>query len=136
MTVSGPEGGQFTADIYSPPTDNPELSPVPPRRPQVATLEAVSVGGQLVSTLLPAPAGTARWVNRITVSLPNRDAAVRAYVYVGDVRPENIIMGTRSGQLDVALENPPLFVPEGSLLSVAWDSGPSRALARIEYLEA
>jgi hypothetical protein len=94
------------------------------------------VGGQMLAQLPAAPAGAVRWVRRITVSTPGVQSTGRAYVYVGQPVPEALVMGTRSGQLDVALEDPPLFVPESTPLSVQWDPETiPRALARIEYTE-
>lgn len=136
--MAGPEGGQFAADVWNgTATDNPGLSTADdPARTVPALLEGKLVGGQLVAVLAAATAGGARKIRRITVTTPGSTTNVRAYVYIGDVRPENLLMGTRTGQLDYALEDPPVWVPEGSIVSVAWDPGPARALARIEYQEA
>jgi hypothetical protein len=104
-------------------------------RPQVATVEAAEERGQMTARLA---ASSGPWlVRRITVSTPgSAQLTGRAYVYVGEPAPEALVMGTRSGALDVAVEDPPLYIPEGTPLVVRWDAGPTRALARIEYQEA
>jgi hypothetical protein len=89
----------------------------------------------MTATLPAAPGGHVRYVSRITVSTPGYTIPVRAYVYVGPPAPETLVMGTRAGTLDYALELPPLFIPEATVLTVQWDTGPARALARLEYLE-
>ncbi|MFD7908356.1 hypothetical protein ACFV4G_39710 [Kitasatospora sp. NPDC059747] len=102
----------------------------------MATLEAKNDGtGQLAAVLTAAMSGHVRYVQRITVSTPGATASVRAYVYVGSAVPEALVMGTRRGQLDYANESPPLFIPESTPLTIRWDVGPTRALARIEYTE-
>jgi hypothetical protein len=127
---------QFGAQPYTP-DNSPTTAAQGPERPHVSTLEAQSVGGVMTAVLPPALSGGAYAVRRITVSVPAPSGyAGRAYVYVGDVRPENIVMGTNNGALDVALEDPPLFVPEQTQLSITWDAGANRALARVEYLDA
>ncbi|MFI5534718.1 hypothetical protein ACIA8O_39910 [Kitasatospora sp. NPDC051853] len=123
----------FGATAYVPPLTSADGGPPP--RPLVATLEAKNVLGQMTATLTAASGGRVRYVNRITVSTPGSTTAVRAYVYVGAAVPEAVVMGTRSGQLDYALEDPPVFVPSDTPLTVQWDVGPTRALARIEYTE-
>jgi hypothetical protein len=89
----------------------------------------------MVATLPAAGGGRVRYVHRLTVSTPSSTASVRAYVYVGAPAAESVVMGTRSGALDYALEDPPLFVPSDTPLTIRWDAGPTRALARIEYTE-
>jgi hypothetical protein len=109
----------------------------PTGQPQVAVLEAVAdADGTMTARLEGAASAATRLVRRITVSTPGATTATRAFVYVGEPAPETIVMGTRSGVLDVALENPPLFVPNGTVLAVQWDGTPTRALARIEYQES
>lgn len=113
----------------------PAVSAAPEARPQVATVEAKLVGGKMTARLAGPSAGSAWLVRRITVSTPGFSVAVRAYVYVGEPVPEALVMGTTTGTLDTALEDPPLFVPDNTPVTVQWDSGPGRALARIEYVE-
>lgn len=116
------------------PAGVPAAADVPPR-PIVAVVEGKVVGGVLVARLAGPRAGAAWLIRRITVSTPGGTARVRAYVYVGEVAPENLVMGTNSGSLDYAVEDPPLYVPDGSPVCVTWDAGPTRALARFEYQE-
>jgi hypothetical protein len=104
-------------------------------RPQVAVVEARTVGGRLTARLDGPSAGSAWLIRRITVSTPGSTTRVRAYVYVGEPAPETLVMGTNSGTLDTAVEDPPLFVPDSTPLVAQWDTGPTRALARIEYQE-
>lgn len=107
-----------------------------PVRPQVALVEAKLSGGKMTARLDGPSAGSAWLVRRITVSTPGSTTRVRAYVYVGEPVPEALVMGTNSGTLDTAVEDPPLFVPDSTPLVVQWEAGPTRALARIEYQEA
>jgi hypothetical protein len=104
-------------------------------RPQVATVEAKKVATLPTARLDGPNAGAAWLVRRITVSTPGNATAVRAFVYVGEVAPENLVMGTNSGVFDYTTEDPPLYVPDNTPLVVQWDAGPARALARIEYQE-
>ncbi|NEC04278.1 hypothetical protein, partial [Streptomyces sp. SID7909] len=80
----------------------------PAVRPQLAVVEARLVDGKLTARLAGPSAGSAWLVRRLTVSTPAALTGVRAYVYVGEPAPETLVMGTRSGQLDVAVEDPPL----------------------------
>lgn len=106
-------------------------------RPQLAVVEGrIGPGGQMTARLAGPSAGSAWLVRRITVSTPALINGVRAYVYVGEPAPESLVMGTRSGQLDTAVEDPPLYVPDSTPLVIQWAAGPSRALARVEYQEA
>lgn len=107
----------------------------PAVRPPVAVVEAQESGGQLTARLTGPSAGAAWLVRRIPVSTPGRTARVREYVYVGEPAPETLVMGTNAGNLDVAVEDPPLFVPDSTALCIQWDTGPTRALARVEYQE-
>lgn len=104
-------------------------------RPQVATLEGKKVGTLPTARLAAPRSGSAYLVRRITVSTPGNTTAVRAFVYVGEVAPENLVMGTNAGIFDYTTEDPPLYVPDGMPLVVQWDAGPARALARVEYQE-
>jgi hypothetical protein len=104
-------------------------------RPQVATVEAKPVATRPTARLDGPNAGAAWLVRRITVSTPGNTTAVRAFVYVGEVAPENLVMGTNSGIFDYTTEDPPLYVPDNSPFIVQWDTGPARALARVEYQE-
>lgn len=105
-------------------------------RPQLAVVEGRIGPGGLMTARLSGPSAGAAWlVRRITVSTPGAINGVRAYVYVGEVSPETLVMGTRSGQLDTAVEDPPLYVPDSTPLVIQWAAGPARALARIEYQE-
>lgn len=106
-------------------------------RPQVAVLEARPEGGAMTARLGAPAAGTAWLIRRITVSTPGDFTARRAYVYVGEPAAESLVMGTRSGALDIAVEDPPLYVPDSTPLVIRWENpAPARALARIEYQEA
>jgi hypothetical protein len=132
----GPEAGYFHGTPWTPtPGGTSAAAAGPPPRPLVALLEAKAVGGLMTATLDAAPAGRVRYVSRITVSTPGSTASVRAYVYVGQAGSDAVVMGTRSGQLDYAVELPPLFIPEATPLTIRWDAGPTRALARVEYTE-
>ena len=105
-------------------------------RPQLAVVEGRFVGGLLTARLAGPSAGAAWLIRRITVSTPGHlGTGVRAYVYVGEVAPETLVMGTRSGQLDTAVEDPPIYVPDSTPLVIQWAEGPTRALARVEYQE-
>jgi hypothetical protein len=104
-------------------------------RPQVATVEAKAVSSLPTARLDGPNAGAAWLVRRITVSTPGNATAVRAFIYVGEAAPENLVMGTNSGVMDYTTEDPPLYVPDGMPLVVQWDAGPARALARVEYQE-
>lgn len=105
-------------------------------RPQVAVVEGRLQGGLLTARLGPPAAGAAWLIRRVTVSTPGATVRVRAYVYVGEPSPETLVMGTGTGSLDTAVEDPPLFVPESAPLVIQWAAGPTRALARIEYQES
>jgi hypothetical protein len=107
----------------------------PTTQPQVAVVEGKVTNGVLTARLNGPRAGAAWLIRRITVSTPGSVTTVRAYCYVGEPAPETLVMGTRSGQLDIAREDPPLYVPDGFPLVLQWDTGPSRALARVEYQE-
>lgn len=104
-------------------------------RPQLAVIEGRSEDGLMTARLTGPTAGSAWLIRRITASAPGQTAGVRAYVYVGEPSPETLVMGTRSGQLDTAVEDPPLYVPDSTPLVVQWAAGPARTLARIEYQE-
>lgn len=126
----------FGATPYTPADATTDVTTVQTvaQRPLVATIEAVLTAGQMVATLQPAPSGSAYMVRRITVSVPTPTSySGRAYVYVGQAVPEALVMGTRSGALDIALEDPPLYIPETTPMTVTWDAGATRALARVEY---
>lgn len=113
----------------------PQAIAGPAARPQVAVVEARLEGGKLTARIGAPSAGSVWLVRRITVSTPGALTAVRAYTYVGEPSPETLVMGTRTGSLDVAVEDPPLFVPDSTPLVMQWDAGPTRALARVEYQE-
>ncbi|WP_190127147.1 hypothetical protein [Streptomyces inusitatus] len=101
----------------------------------MAPVEARQEQGVLTARLAGPVAGAAWLVRRITVSTPGATGAVRSYVYVGEPAPGTLVMGTRSGQLDTAVEDPPLYVPDNTPLVIQWQAGPARAIARIEYQE-
>jgi hypothetical protein len=127
----------FGGDRYFPPavgaqTGEQQVSQLP-ARPAVAVAYAAIVGGKLRATFGPPAPGRAWLVRRMTVQ--NSETG-RAYVYVGDEQPQNIVSGTRSGTFDENDPRQPYFVPEGSPLLVVWQSVTTgEALARIEYVE-
>ena len=132
--VYGPEGGAFTGYAYIPPTtDGPAgaASNTAGARPLVAYAAARVVAGQLVAVLGPPGTGTAWEVRRITVQ--SSALATSAYVYVGTIDPQNLTSGTSSGHFDENDCNEPLFVPEGTALTIVWSTAVGNAGARIEY---
>lgn len=132
VTSAGPESGRFTADPFaagSVPLVTTEAAAA--ARPIVEAVPAVLVGANLRSTFGGA-GKAARLVRRITVQATT---ATAAYVYVGDVRPENLVSGTRTGNFDENDTSQPIFVPEGTTMAVEWQTSAGTALARIEYVE-
>ena len=110
-------------------------STLPAARPIVATTDGKTVAG-LPTARFDGPSSGAAWlVRRITVSAPGTATKPRAFIYVGEAQPENLVMGTNSGTFDYTTEDPPLYVPDGQPLVVQWDAGPTRTIARIEYQE-
>lgn len=106
----------------------------PPARPFIAVAAAKLTAGKMRASFGPPAAGVAWSVYRITVQA---SAAGRAYMYVGDERPENLVSGTDSGTFDENDTGRPYYVPEQQPLLVVWQAGTNdpAALARIEYLE-
>lgn len=127
----------FGGDRYYPPAAGP-AGAVPavadlPARPVILTAQAAIVNGKLRATFGPPAPGRAWLVGRITVQ---NDNSGRAYVYVGDEQPQNVVSGTSSGTFAENEAVRPYFVPEGTPLLVVWLSVTTgAALARIEYVE-
>ncbi|MGW4205017.1 hypothetical protein [Streptomyces sp. NPDC004726] len=133
----GPGGGRFAADIYQPgaaAADNSQLSAAAPL-PIIASTAAVSEMGKLTARFSASPSGRGWYVGRITVQY-NGVGTPRAYVYVGEPVPTNLVSGTRSGGFDESEYVRPLYVPAGQDLCVVWESAAGSALARVEYQEA
>jgi hypothetical protein len=138
LTVWGPNGGRFAADIYQPTAaaaaDNSGLWVAAPL-PSIASTNAVAEAGQLRARFLAPASGRGWYVGRVTVQYTGPDKP-RAYVYVGTPDPANLVSGTRSGAFDESEYTRALYVPAGQSLCVAWLSASGTALARIEYQEA
>lgn len=134
----GPNGGRFAADIYRPGAaavaDNSGLSAAAPL-PSIASPAAVVQSGRLTARLTAPASGRGIYVGRITVQYTG-SSSPRAYVYVGEPVPANLVSGTRVGTFDECEYVRPLYVPAGHDLCVAWESSTGTALARIEYTEA
>lgn len=101
-----------------------------PPPPIVATAQAVASGGQQVATFA-APTTVGWLVRRIVVQ---SDTPGNALVYVGGVKPDNLVAGTHAGDLDSDDSGPGYLVGPGQSLAVVWPSGGS-CRARIEYTE-
>lgn len=123
----------FSGDRYYP-TGSTDSAQVAPQRPFIAVAAGVLVGGKMRATFGPPAPGVAWSVYRITVQ---GAVAGRAYMYVGDERPENLVSGTNSGTFDENDTGRPYYVPEATPLLIVWQAGTSdpAAMARIEYLE-
>ncbi|MBT2400645.1 hypothetical protein [Streptomyces sp. ISL-100] len=134
----GPHGGRFAADVYRPGAtaagDNFGLSSAAPF-PTPASTQAVPEMGALTARFSASPSGRGWYVGRITVQHDGADSP-RAYVYVGEPTPANLVSGTDSGHFDECEYVRPLPVPAGQDLCVVWQTADGTALARIEYTEA
>jgi hypothetical protein len=135
----GPQAGHFAADLYRPGAQAPGAGGGARGGavvPIVATQTAVAKAGQkLTARFGPAAPGGAGWlVRRITVQLLTGEA--RAYVYAGEVAPENRRSGTRTGSFDECEYVRDLYVQPGAPLCVQWETTTGVALATIEYQEA
>lgn len=103
-------------------------------RPFISVVTGAVVGGKVRATFGPPRSGVAWSVTRCVVQ---NNVSGRAFAYVGEERPENVIDGTNSGTFDVKDQGQPWYVPEGQALLIVWQgsTGGATATARIEYLE-
>lgn len=99
-------------------------------RPGIDTAAATLVAGSLVATWR-APLGGAVYLTRMTVSA---DTACAAYLYVGTPERVNLVSGTASGNFDENDPSQPIYVPEGTPVTVVWQTAIGAALVRVEYV--
>jgi hypothetical protein len=124
----------FGGDRYYPSAASPDTAGTAQQRPFIANAVGQLVNGKVRATFGPPPPQVAWSVYRITVQ---GSVSGRAYMYVGDERPENLVSGTNSGTFDENDTGRPYYVPENTPLLIVWQSGTAdpAAMARIEYLE-
>lgn len=132
-TGAGPYAGRFAAVPVDPITGAPLLPGTTAGAdvaapPLILTEHSADTAPGASVTFTPPP-GFAWSVARITVQ---SDVDGLAYVYVGQVIPENVVSGTFAGMFDENDATQPYYVPAGSQLVVAWPAG-GHCLARIEY---
>lgn len=126
----------FAGDRYYPQATAPAADSAAPAqvRPFIAVGIGVVVAGKVRAAFGPPRAGVAWSVTRCVVQ---NNISGRAFAYVGEERPENVIDGTNSGTFDVKDQGQPWYVPEGQALLIVWQGATAgaTATARIEYQE-
>lgn len=96
-----------------------------PDRPQVPA-------GSMEAVLEPQQGGLVLLVDRIVVET-NSTTPTTASFYLGQVADEALIEYTASGDIDVADEVQPLYVPSGVALLCRWRGASAGARAIVRY---
>lgn len=96
-----------------------------PGRPEVPA-------GQMEAVLEPQQGGLVLLVDRILVQTTSTTPTTASF-YLGQVAAEALIEYTGSGDIDVADEVQPLFVPSGSSLICRWRGASAGAQGVVRY---
>lgn len=95
--------------------------------------EGTEDGGVITATLRPGiAAGQLLLVDRIVVQTNSINPTTCRF-YVGDVADENLVEYTGSGDIDVADETQPIYVPGTTLLIAEWRGASAGAVGTVRY---
>lgn len=135
--------GYRTVGVADGPTIVPRLADQPDRAGALDVLDyrtapvkgTADAGGTITATLQPVEGiGVVLLVDRIVV-VTNSTSATTLSVYLGAVADENLVDFSPNGNIDVADETQPLFVPGSTPVTFVWRGASAGAVgtARVQY---
>jgi hypothetical protein len=90
-------------------------------------------GGIITATLRPGVGnGVLLLIDRIVVQTDSSTPTTCRF-YLGEVADENLVEWTGSGDIDIADETQPLYVPGTSLLIAVWSGASANAVGTVRY---